>query len=211
MKHNDSAPQNRERLSAAVLPVPLTASKAQKSASERSSQFMNVEVPTAGNSILGLSLGRRILLVDDDEDTRYLEGIMLSSAGYTVDTAADGEEAWKMLLSFPYDLLLSDHNMPRLCGLDLVERIRAAGMSLPIIINSGRLDLGEASNHHHLDLAMILHKQFGFAEVLDAVKRILPLPQAVETFTTGMQTPKSSFYDSPCPIPAPLWTASPPN
>ena len=57
---------------------------------------------------------RRILVVDDDEDERHIDCMMLSRAGYTVDTAADGEEAWKMLLSVSYDLLLSDHNMPRL-------------------------------------------------------------------------------------------------
>jgi len=137
---------------------------------------MNVEAPTAATRVRGLYRGRRILLVDDDEDTRYLHCMMLSRAGYTVDTAADGEEAWKMLLSSSYDLLLSDHNMPRLCGLDLVGRMRGAGMTLPIIINSGCLGLGEASNHPRLNLAAVLHKPFKFTEVLDAVKLIVPLP-----------------------------------
>jgi DNA-binding response OmpR family regulator len=191
MKHNDSPPQNVERQSPTVLTVPLTASKAQKSGS------------TATTPVLG----RRILLVDDDEDMRYLDRIILSNAGYIVDTAVDGEEAWEMLLSFPYDLLLSDHNMPRLCGLDLAERVRAAGMRLPIIINSGCLNLGEAANHQGLDLATVLHKQFGFAEVLDAVKRILPLLQGAESFTTGTQSPRSSLCDSACRIPSPVWPA----
>ena len=143
---------------------------------------MNIEAPTAATLV-----GWRILVVDDDEDTRYLASTMLSTAGYTVDTAADGEEAWQMLISFPYDLLLSDHNMPRLCGLDLVARIRAAGMTLPIIINSGWLGLEETSNHSRLDLAAVLHKPFEFTEVLDAVKRILllPPPQEQETVRNG--------------------------
>jgi len=142
---------------------------------------MNGEGPGV-TRVRSLYQGKRILVVDDDEDARYFDCIMLSRAGYIVDTATDGEEAWKMLLSNSYDLLLSDHNMPRLCGLDLVRRIRAAGMTLPIIINSGFLGLGETSNHARLELAAILHKPFEFAEVLDAVKRVLPLPQnAVES------------------------------
>jgi len=137
---------------------------------------MNVEAQTAPTEVRVPFFGRRILVVDDDEDVRYLHSMMLSRAGYIVDTAADGEEAWKMLLSTPYDLLLTDHNMPLLCGLDLVARMRAARMSLPIIINSGCLNLGDASNHHHLDLAAILHKPFEFSDVLKVVKRILPIP-----------------------------------
>jgi len=144
---------------------------------------MNVEAPAAAILVRSPYRSWRILVVDDDENARYLDCAMLSHAGYTVDTAADGEEAWKMLLSIPYDLLLSDHNMPRLCGLALVARMRAAGMALPVIINSGCLELGEASNYLGLDLAAILHKPFEFTEVLDAVKRILPLPPDREEAT----------------------------
>ena len=138
---------------------------------------MSLELPSAAIMVSNPYLRWRILVVDDDEDARLLDCIMLSRAGYTVDSADDGEEAWKMLVSLPYDLLLSDHNMPRLCGLDLVVRMRAAGMTLPVIINSGFPGLGEASNHPCLDLAAVLHKPFDFTDVLNAVKRILPLPQ----------------------------------
>jgi DNA-binding NtrC family response regulator len=136
---------------------------------------MNVEARTAPTLVRSPYQGCRILVVDDDEDARYLDCMMLSRAGYVVAAAADGEEAWNMVLSNSYDLLLSDHNMPGLCGLDLVARMRAIGMTLPIIINSGCLGLGEASEHPDLDLAVVLHKPFDLTEVLDTVKRILPL------------------------------------
>ena len=66
----------------------------------------------------------RILAVDDDEDTQFLQARVLVSAGYNVTAVADGEEAWAALLTRRFDLLLADHNMPRLCGLDLFERAR---------------------------------------------------------------------------------------
>ena len=126
---------------------------------------------------------QRILVADDEEATRCLCRIVLSRAGYTVDVAADGEQAWTALLTSRYDLLVTDHNMPHLTGLELVARMRAAGITLPVIINSGSLDLGEASDYPQLDLAAVLHKPFGFAEMLDAVQRLLRVRPDVEAGT----------------------------
>ena len=68
----------------------------------------------------------RILVVDEDAGLRHLGCACLSNDGYNVDTAADGEAAWAALCSSSYDLLLTGQVMPRLRGLDLVARMRAA-------------------------------------------------------------------------------------
>jgi len=114
--------------------------------------------------------------VDDDEDTRFLHRKLLSSAGYVTDEASDGEEAWKMILTIPYDLLLTDQDMPLLCGLDLVARIRAANLSLPVIIISGSNKLGEASQYPQLKLIAVVRKSVESCEVLEAVNLVMPLP-----------------------------------
>ena len=62
---------------------------------------MSLELPTAATMVCDPYPGWRILVADDDADERHLDCMMLSRAGYTVDTAADGEEAWTMLLSLP--------------------------------------------------------------------------------------------------------------
>jgi DNA-binding NtrC family response regulator len=121
--------------------------------------------------------------VDDDEDTQFLQAQVLARAGYKVAAAADGEEAWAALLASRFDLLITDHNMPRLCGLDLVARMRAAGMTLPVIINSGCPDLREAPAYPQLDLAAVLHKSFDFIELMDTVRHILPQPRTAEVGT----------------------------
>src|SRR5712672_890671 len=150
-------------------------------------KLMNVEVPTAGTVVRGPdapveprlsdpSRQWRILAVDDDENMQFLQGRLLARAGYNVTAVADGEEAWTALLTERFDLLLADQNMPRLRGLDLVARMRAEGMTLPVIINSGCLDLREAPDYPHLGLAAVLHKSFHFTELMDAVRRILPSP-----------------------------------
>ena len=155
---------------------------------------MNVEVPTAGTVVRcpaapveprlsDPSRQWRILAVDDDENMQFLQARVLAKAGYNVTAVADGEEAWTALLTERFDLLLADHNMPRLCGLDLVARMRAAGMTLPVIINSGCLDLGEAPAYRHLGLAAVLRKSFQFSELMDAVRHVLSSPSGAEIST----------------------------
>jgi DNA-binding NtrC family response regulator len=133
----------------------------------------------------------RILAVDDDEDMQFLHSQALAGAGYNLTTVGDGEAAWAALMTEHFDLLLADHNMPGLCGLDLVARMRAAGMTLPVIINSGCPDLGDATAYPHLDLAAVLQKSFRFTELVAAVQRVLPLPQdaAAASFATCGREP----------------------
>ncbi len=114
-----------------------------------------------------------LLVVDDDENARDLQKILLHTAGYVVDTAADGEEAWKMLRAKPYDLLLTDQKLPGITGLELVGRLRAAEMALPAIINSGWPDMGKVSDYPNLALSAILDKPVNFAKVLVAVREAL--------------------------------------
>jgi two-component system chemotaxis sensor kinase CheA len=78
----------------------------------------------------------RVLVVDDSITTRTLEQSVLAAAGYDVSTAVDGEDAWRMIEEMPFDIVITDVEMPRLDGLELCERIRAtpARAGLPVIL-----------------------------------------------------------------------------
>src|SRR5437773_12567160 len=91
----------------------------------------------AGAASLGKGVSSEILYVDDDEVIRNLCGEVLSKAGYCVDLAQDGQAGWEALQRKRYNLLVADHNMPRLTGLELAVCVRGAGMELPIIIATG--------------------------------------------------------------------------
>ncbi|CUW38658.1 putative response regulator receiver modulated diguanylate cyclase (CheY-like superfamily 1-136) [Magnetospirillum sp. XM-1] len=67
----------------------------------------------------------RILAVDDDPVSMLVLTDTLADAGYMVDQAVDGEQAWEMLAGQPYDLVLLDRMMPRLDGLSLLKRMKA--------------------------------------------------------------------------------------
>ena len=78
----------------------------------------------------------RILVADDSLTSRTLERNILSSAGYDVETAIDGEEAWRSLEQGEFDLLVSDVQMPGLDGFELTRRVRAHAKlgQLPVVL-----------------------------------------------------------------------------
>jgi DNA-binding NtrC family response regulator len=116
---------------------------------------------------------RRILVAEDAEIIRWIISNMLAEDGYTVSSAADGEQAWEALRYGSYDLLVTDNEMPRLTGLRLIERIRKAGMSLPIIVASGSFSVESVRDHLQLQIAAVIPKPFGKLEFLDIVRNVL--------------------------------------
>jgi two-component system chemotaxis sensor kinase CheA len=77
-----------------------------------------------------------ILVVDDSITTRTLEKNILETAGFTVTTALDGEQALLRLQESPIDLVVSDVQMPNMDGIDLTRTIREsdAFKDMPIIL-----------------------------------------------------------------------------
>jgi len=82
----------------------------------------------------------RALVADDSHAIREAMTRMLAREGYIVDVAEDGERAWQMLHEVPYDVVLTDLEMPNLDGFGLIARMRAAEAlkTTPVIIISSR-------------------------------------------------------------------------
>lgn len=80
----------------------------------------------------------RILVVDDSATVRESEGKILQLSGYQVDTAVDGADAWNALQTRTYDLIITDVDMPRLGGIELLKRLREEPRlaNLPVILVS---------------------------------------------------------------------------
>lgn len=81
--------------------------------------------------------GKKILVVDDDDDVRNVLNIFLTFAGYNVACVADGEEAMISLKKESYSLLITDYMMPKINGIELVKKVKELNLSLPIIGISG--------------------------------------------------------------------------
>ncbi len=98
---------------------------------------------------------------------------MLLRSGYRVDAAEDGEAGWEALQVHQYDLLITDNNMPNLCGIELVKMLHSACMTLPVIMASGAIPTEEMNRHPGLQLAATLLKPFTPDELLGTVKKVL--------------------------------------
>jgi len=79
----------------------------------------------------------RILVVDDEAAIRLTMDMLLRRHGYTVTTAASGEEALALIAQQPFDLLLLDLKMPGLSGLEVAERAQKMQPATAILILTG--------------------------------------------------------------------------
>jgi len=68
---------------------------------------------------------KRVLVVDDSLTVRELERKLLVNRGFDVAVAVDGMDGWNMLRSEDFDLVVTDVDMPRMDGIELVSRIKA--------------------------------------------------------------------------------------
>ena len=116
----------------------------------------------------------RIMVVDDDPDIRHLMSEVLAGSGYSVDVAENGTRAWKALHLKRYDLLLTDHEMPGMTGLQLVNKLRLAGFQFPVIVASGTPPVDMAVRNSALESVMMLPKPFTLGELIRLVKELLP-------------------------------------
>ena len=148
---------------------------------------------------------QRILVADDYEGARQVIFQTLVRAGFDVDVAADGEEAWEALQHDHYDLLVTDNNMPHLAGLELIKRVRDTGMSLPIIMVSASVSEEGVPDYAHLKIAAVLPKPFAFWDFLNTVSNALRGSAEVVTADQGC------FSSAPLPLSKPQARAAKPG
>jgi DNA-binding response OmpR family regulator len=122
---------------------------------------------------LPIPSGHRILVVEDESDVRKLNTEVLAQSGYCVDTAENGAAAWETIQRHAYDLVLTDYDMPEATGVDLVRKLRAARMVLPVIMCTGTLPMEEFTRFPWLQPAAMLAKPYTIDELLRTVKYVL--------------------------------------
>jgi len=116
---------------------------------------------------------QRILVADDDPMIRRLNAEVLGYSGYHVDVAEDGAVAWDALQLDNYDLLITDHDMPKLSGVELLKKLHDSSMKLPVIMATGTLPEEQLARHPWLEIKAVLLKPYSFDELLETVKNVL--------------------------------------
>jgi DNA-binding response OmpR family regulator len=126
----------------------------------------------------------RILMVEDDLCISQLNTEVLTRFGYDVAAANDGAAAWAALNDDSYDLMITDNNMPRLTGVELLRKLRAARMELPVIMATGTLPTQEFARSPWLQPAATLVKPYTIEELIGTVKKVLREAESTDSRTS---------------------------
>jgi len=119
--------------------------------------------------------GEHILLVDDEKELLASAQQLLSGIGYRVKAYSDPRQAMERFRRAPedFDLLVTDENMPKITGLQLVKAVHKLRPQLPVIICTG---YSENLNQHTVDqmyLYGVVRKPFTLAEISRTISNVL--------------------------------------
>lgn len=115
---------------------------------------------------------KNILIVDDDEDLSFIISEMLEGYGYSVTTAASGEEAFDLLSQHTYHLILLDINLPDTTGLELCKELRRVSQ-IPVIFASARTSESDRITGFDIGGDDYLPKPYSMKELLSRVNALI--------------------------------------
>ena len=115
----------------------------------------------------------RLLVVDDEKALRNLHLEVLTCAGYEVIAVADGALAWNAIQTQHFDLMITDNSMPKVSGVELISRMIAANIRLPIIMATGALPEHEFKRYPWLKNMALLVKPISNNALLSMVDKVL--------------------------------------
>ena len=117
---------------------------------------------------------KKILIVDDEENIRFLYKEELEEEGFSVDLAKNGLEALEKLSLFQPDLITLDIKMPGMDGIEVLKRIREKERQLPIILCSAYGEYKQNFSTWASDAYVV--KCADLTELKSTIRRLLGLP-----------------------------------
>ena len=115
----------------------------------------------------------RLLLIEDETPLRLGLARQLEADGYRVDQAADGEDGLFQAREYPVDLAIVDLGLPKLNGLTVVQRLRAEGRTMPILVLTARSRWQDKVVGLEAGADDYLVKPFEYPELAARVKALL--------------------------------------
>jgi two-component system, OmpR family, response regulator PhoP len=115
----------------------------------------------------------RVLVVEDEVSLRETLKTRLTEAGFTVDVAQDGEEGLFAGKEYPLDVAIIDLGLPKLAGMEVIRRLRAAGKAFPILILTARDNWQDKVEGLQAGADDYVAKPFHFEEVLARLQALL--------------------------------------
>jgi len=125
----------------------------------------------------------RLLVIEDDKKTADYIAKGLSEAGYVVDRAENGPDGLHLATSGSYDALVVDRMLPALDGLSVVRALRAAGITVPVLILSALAQLDDRVTGLRAGGDDYLTKPFAFTELAARIEALLRRPRTIASQT----------------------------
>lgn len=119
----------------------------------------------------------RILVIEDEARLGKLIARVLKEEGYSPQTAPDGRTGLSEALAGEFDLLIVDWMLPDLDGVQIIKRIRAAEMSVPVLMLTARTQVEDRVEGLDAGADDYLPKPFAFAELLARVRALARWPR----------------------------------
>jgi CheY-like chemotaxis protein len=125
----------------------------------------------------------RILTVEDEPAVTHMVALILGGPGAKITNACDG---WMALMKIgaaaePFDVIITDHRMPRMSGLELVRRLRVRKFAGKIVVLSAYLTEENIKAYEDLQVDMMLAKPFDVGELQLAIDLLTKNPSAPAT------------------------------
>jgi len=122
----------------------------------------------------------KIIYVDDDIDLLESVSELLSEDGFIVYPFTNGYDALDKLLREPVDVVLTDIKMPKITGIELLDRIRAIDTETPVILTTGYADLNVAIDAIKKGAFEFILKPFDFSYLIHAINKGVQHKQALQ-------------------------------
>jgi CheY-like chemotaxis protein len=117
--------------------------------------------------------GKRILVIDDEQDFCKMMVEMLSNEGYQVDSAAHPILAAERALSGEYDLITLDLNLEDFDGKDVWDLYREQKVKIPVVVISGYLNQDARNDLEESGIIYTLEKPFRKSKLLEVVEKAM--------------------------------------
>lgn len=115
----------------------------------------------------------RVLLVEDDPALAFRLQQVLEAAGFAVDVAYDGEDAWHLGDTEPYDAVVLDLGLPKVDGVTVLHRWRESGRSMPVLILTARARWSEKMAGFNAGADDYVTKPFEMDEVVYRLRALI--------------------------------------
>jgi len=118
---------------------------------------------------------KKVLAIDDSRTIREMLNYALSQAGFTVETAIDGEDGLEKLETSNPDVVITDINMPRLDGFGFIERVRKNDKhrALPILVLTTESAISLKDRARSAGATGWIVKPFNEAKLISAINRVV--------------------------------------